>query len=114
MDINITPSMDIRFAQSVMESRPGHYVALEIDPVSESQDCEADGRQIQVDHDNPEFYSVYLRGKDGLAYCVGDQDTHELALAYALEIGRAHRLDVHDHVSGCVISIQPAHDPATA
>lgn len=114
MDSNITPSMDIRFAQSVLESRPGHYITLEVEPVRKLEGSEPDDCHIQVDHTNPEFYLVYLRGKDGLAYCVGDEDTHELALAHALEIGRVHLLGVHDHVSACIISEQPTHEPSAA
>lgn len=41
---------------------------------------------VVVDNDNPEFWSVYLRDRDGAAMVYGDFATPEAATAYAEEL----------------------------
>ena len=114
MQTNTTPLMDSRFACLVMGDRASDYESLEIEPVRHVGGPVPDQGDVRIDHTQPEFFSVYLRHKDGLAACVGDHGSHGLATAYASELAKAHGWDIHDHVTGETIQAEAIDEPVEA
>lgn len=114
MPTNPTPLMDARFACLVMGERASDYESLEIEPVRHVGGPVSDQGDVRIAHEQPEFFSVYLRHKDGLAACVGDHGSHALATAYASELSKAHGWDIHDHVTGETLNAGEIHEPAEA
>lgn len=112
MPTNTTPLMDARFACLVMGERSSDYESLEIEPVRHVGGALPDQGDVQIDHEQPEFFSVYLRHIDGRAACVGDHGSHALATAYASELSQAHGWDIHDHVTGEVRKGAETHERA--
>lgn len=86
-----TDALEEHFADQVLaDSNPEQFMGIEIErardlPDSGQNDAESGRRQVTtvVDNYDPEFFSVYLRHRDGRAVCVGNHATNKRARAYA-------------------------------
>lgn len=93
----VTDDLNDRYAEEIIGERPDNYDGIEIQGVRNLFD-EGDprGTCIEVDAENPQFYSVYLHLKNGGCECVGDMGTQVLAQAYAGELSDRYGWCVHD------------------
>lgn len=80
----VTEDLKDEYAHGIIGDRPGDYQGIEVQGVR-NQYPEGDplGTAIEVDNDNPEFYSVYVHLKVGGSECVGDFGSPVLARDYA-------------------------------
>lgn len=77
-----------------LEIDPTLYVGVEVcGVVTRDGHCEANT------DDAPEFFSVYLRGRDHLAQCIADFDTHTEAMINAQLIAGRHGWPLTDYAS---------------
>jgi hypothetical protein len=81
------------YASKVIKGQPQNFTGVEINGV-ETTDDDIDGRAIvSMNNDNPEFYSAYVRHKDGRALAIADFGTHAEAAAYGAQL--AARYEAH-------------------
>lgn len=93
----INADLNDRYADVIIGDRAEAYDAIEIQGVRNlNEEGDPMGTSIEVDTENPQFYSVYVRIKSGEAECVGDMGTHALAQAYANELHVKHGWPVND------------------
>ncbi|MFT4463637.1 MAG: hypothetical protein ACMX3H_00975 [Sodalis sp. (in: enterobacteria)] len=52
---------------------------------------------IMQENDNPDFFSVYIRGSDGLLQAIGDFSDREDALAYAARMVEKYQAPLTDN-----------------
>ncbi|WP_211080323.1 hypothetical protein [Burkholderia sp. Tr-862] len=96
----VSETMDERFADAIIGSRPERFDALEIQGVSEFVDpSNPDASFCEVDNGSPQFFSVYVHYRTGGVECVGDHGSHELAAAYANALSETHGWPIYDYVA---------------
>ncbi|MEN3257510.1 hypothetical protein AAH678_01550 [Sodalis endosymbiont of Spalangia cameroni] len=52
---------------------------------------------LMQENDNPDYFSVYIRGHDGLLQAIGDFSDREDALAYAARMVEKYQAPLTDH-----------------
>lgn len=72
---------------------PEHYTTVEIEPVKE-----VPGEHCIVDYEEPSFFSVYARHKDGTAECIGDFGQYAWAHKFAVDMVHQHGWRISDRV----------------
>ncbi|EKD97764.1 MAG: hypothetical protein ACD_23C00750G0005 [uncultured bacterium] len=93
----VTDDLNDRYAEAIIGERSDHYDGIEIQGVRNLYDeGDPQGTCIEVDAENPQFYSVYLHLKSGGCECVGDMGTQVLAQVYAGELSARYGWRVHD------------------
>ncbi|KVD92939.1 hypothetical protein WS63_07850 [Burkholderia stagnalis] len=96
----ISATMDDRYADAIVGSRPDRFDGLEIQGVREFVDpSNLAANCCEVDNDSPQFFSVYVHHRTGGVACVGDHGSHELAAAYANALSEAHGWPIYDYVA---------------
>ncbi|MBR8085590.1 hypothetical protein KDX23_22910 [Burkholderia vietnamiensis] len=111
-DRSVSETMDERFADAIIGSRPERFDALEIQGVREFVDpSNSNASFCEVDNESPQFFSVYAHFRTGGVECVGDHGTHALAAAYANALSEAHGWPIYDYVAP---ADSPADGPAPA
>ena len=70
---------------------PELYDSIEIQGCKEADDC------IEVDNENPEFFSVYLHCREGGVEAVGDFSLLSDARSYANKISSEYGWGVYDY-----------------
>ncbi len=98
MTNTITPDLDDRFFEGIVQGHTHLYDAIEIQPVSDLLQDGSDQRYVEPDYENPTFFSVYVHLKGGGVECVGDHGRHSRALAYAMELSTEHGWPIKDYV----------------
>lgn len=92
------PLLDERFAESIIGDRKDAYDALEIHGVKDIGDPSgSDGTAVEMNDENPDFFSVYVHCKEGGVECVGDFGAHEQAVEYADELAKKYGWQVRDY-----------------
>ncbi len=83
-----------KYATSIIKN-PSDYDALEIAGVRDISEPDRDGTECVTDNENPEFYSVYARLRDGQEEfnCIGDFSELSDAEAYAEEVVTTYGVD---------------------
>ena len=82
------------YASKILKGQPQNFTGVEVNGCR-TLDDDIDGRaMVEMDNENPEFFSAYLRHKDGRALAIAGFGTHAEAPAYAS--GLAQRYQQHD------------------
>ncbi|BDD79694.1 hypothetical protein [Burkholderia phage FLC9] len=87
------------YAAAVIKDQPELFDGVEINGVSHDKEQEADGdgrHPVVVDNETPEFFSAYLRGKDGRAHSVCDVGTHAECLSWSNQLAARYGWTVTD------------------
>jgi hypothetical protein len=80
------------FAAAVIKDQPENFTGVEISGVRIATGSVEDGRHPCVmDNEKPEFFSAYLRHKDGRALAVCDVGTHAECLAWSNQLAARYR-----------------------
>lgn len=88
-----------RYADTIIEDRPGDYDAIEIQGVRDvNEPGDPLGTCCEVDNETPHFYSVYVHCKSGGVECVGDFGAFASAEAYANELAEKYAWPVYSFV----------------
>lgn len=88
---DIVDAIDERYAEDIIDGKPHNFDAIEIHGVKKLP-----GDSVEVDDENPDFFSLYLHVVAGGTECVGDFSTRELANQYADELSIKYKWKVHD------------------
>lgn len=112
VDSSLPAVLNERYAESIIGMRAADYDALEIHGVRDmlSHD-QTKGTACEIDNDNPQFFSVYVRLAEGGVDCVGDFGTDTLASLYAIELAQQYSWPVHSFVKplpGTTVKIEMA------
>lgn len=95
----ITPDTAEKWADSIIE-KPEDYDRIEVHGVRQIADPHSGDTLVEVDDDNPEFWSVYVHLIEGGVECIGDFGRLEAARKYALEISDKHGWETDDYTTG--------------
>lgn len=80
------------YASKIINGQPELFTGVEINGVRHVGEAGADGRRpVEMDNENPEFVSAYVRHKDGRALAIADFGTHAEASAYASGLAQRYR-----------------------
>ncbi len=83
----VTADLNYPYDDVIIGDRAADYDGIEIQGVRNLyENNDPRGTCIEIDADNPQFFSVYIHIKNGGVECVGDFGTHALAQAYANEL----------------------------
>ena len=75
-------SLNLRFAQEVIQNQPSRFDAVEIHGVDDL----GEGIVEVTESEAPDFWSVYLHQKEGGLECVGDHSNLSDARQYAMAL----------------------------
>ena len=90
-------SINDMYAELIIGDRASHYDGIEVHGVRDLlAGVEGDETACEVDYDDPTFYSVYVHLNEGGMDCVGDMNTHALALEYANDLSLKYGFPVLD------------------
>lgn len=88
-----------RYAESILSYCTHLYEAIEIHGVRDMlAGSSADGTAFEIDNENPQLFSVYVRAAEGGVDAVGDHSTYALAADYARELSAKYQWVVNDFV----------------
>ena len=89
-----------RYAGTIIKDSPEDYDALEIQGVRDFHaPNDPQGTCVEVDNEDPQFFSVYAHLVAGGVECVGDFGSHALADAYAKDLAMQYSWPIHDYVN---------------
>ena len=92
-------AMNDRYAESIIGARHGDYDAVEIHGVRDLNSSIPDeGTCCEIDDANPQFFSVYAHLKAGGVECIGDFQTHAMAIEYAKDVAAKYEWNTLDCV----------------
>jgi len=96
-----------RFANDVIKQRSIAYDGLEIHGVRDVEPPgESNERVVEVDNDNPQYFSVYVHLKNGGVDCVGDFGIYHFANGYASELAQQYGWTVADYVPEAIVKAE--------
>jgi hypothetical protein len=93
--------MIYKYADSIIK-KPHDYESIEVHGVRDSLHQESGTEtHIEIDNKNPQFFSVYVRLKEGCLDCVGDFSLRTDATDYAAEISKGYGFNwpIHNYTT---------------
>ncbi|WP_147364322.1 hypothetical protein [Burkholderia pseudomallei] len=92
------PSPAARYANKLIRDEPSRFDAIEVHGVRQFTDAINPARSYcEIDHDHPDFFSVYLHCVCGGVMCCADLPTRRNALRYARAIAHRYGWPVYDY-----------------
>lgn len=92
--------LDDRYAESIIAGKSENYDLIEIHGVRDLHEPgDPAGTCCEVDDEDPQFFSVYLRLTGGGVECIGDFGTNDLARRYAREVGAQYGWRIVDYTA---------------